>query len=759
MKSAFLYLLIAAALCFSAVIETKEPAKDSDGYFLVGSFEELLWTRNFVNSLDTSLGGDSLASLEKIRLIADIEVPEGFTIDSIYKTDLPSGYYYIFFDMYFGNFYGENHKILGLNYPLFRYVYGTVQNLELIGGEVVYVASLNRPDLTYNGILGVRNNGTVRNVHVKGNIRSEYNIGGVVGFNRAIIDSCSFEGEVIGIEKMGGIAGDNDGEITNCETSGKIVVIGNSSTYKRNYFGGITGRNSGSIDNCKNNCSFLMPDFTVYFYYIGGIAGLSTGPISNSVNKADIEIESREKIGGIAGAVNNDTIYSCTNEGNIILTNVASFVGGIVGDGGENGDRFKKSVVIDSHNKGDVIATHTSEFVGGIAGASVRVKRSDNIGYVEAKSHVGGIIGYDGIADSCYNEGNIKAVENYAGGISGTDVGVLNSFNQGKVSGQGYIGGLSGQGNSIFNSFNLGEVQGSWAVGGLAGRFYSGDISHSYNKGNVSGIHAVGGICGNAEQYNDLSLTFTYNEGDVAGMTGVGGICGGYTYNLRYEDFDVLYTYNVGEIKQTSMDTVGRFGGLVARYLKDHFNYSFNYGKIAADSKDTVYCLSNMLFSYNERPLPNTKVFYNENSGACLESDSLNANQKQSAEAFKDGTVLDMLNADSAYWVQGELYPVFKPYEEIVHIRDSLKAHYKDSIRTNIGLDIRKSPFSIDVNGLNITISGAKEGASVRLFDCMGKVLLQAKIEKGFFVAKAPAPGIYILKVGNTSKVLRLMLH
>ena len=68
MKSAFIYLLFAAVLCFSANFETKEPAKDSDGYFLVGSFEELLWTRNFVNSLDTSLGVESLASLEKIRL-------------------------------------------------------------------------------------------------------------------------------------------------------------------------------------------------------------------------------------------------------------------------------------------------------------------------------------------------------------------------------------------------------------------------------------------------------------------------------------------------------------------------------------------------------------------------------------------------------------------------------------------------------------------------------------------------------------------
>jgi hypothetical protein len=242
-------------------------------------------------------------------------------------------------------------------------------------------------------------------------------------------------------------------------------------------------------------------------------------------------------------------------------------------------------------------------------------------------------------------------------------------------------------------------------------------------------------------------------------MTGVGGICGGYTYNLRYEDFDVLYTYNVGEIKQTSTDSVGRFGGLVGRYLKDHFNYSFNYGKIAADSKDTVYCLSNMLFSSNKRPLPDTKVFYNEDSGACLESDSLNANQRQSAKAFKDGTVLDMLNADSAYWVQGELYPVFKPYEEIVHIRDSMKAHYKDSIKANIDFDIRETPFSVDVNGVNLMISGAKKGTSVRLFDCMGKVLLQAKIEKESFEAIAPASGVYILKVGNTSKVLRLMLH
>ena len=759
MKSAFFYLLFAAVLCFSANFETKEPAKDSDGYFLVGSFEELLWTRNYVNSLDTSLGVESLASLEKIRLIADIEVPEGFSIDTIYKTDFPSGYYYIFFDMYFGNFDGENHKILGLNYPLFRYVYGTVQNLELIGGEVVYVARLNRPDLTDNGILGVRNNGTVRNVHVKGNIRSEYNIGGIVGYNRATIDSCSFEGEITGRENIGGIAGDNSGKITNCETSGKITITGESSGDKRNYFGGIAGRNNGgSIDNCKNNSSFLILN-NAWAYYVGGIAGLSSGPISNSVNKADIEIDGFQKIGGIAGAVNNDTIYSCTNEGNITLTNNTTFVGGIVGYGGENGDHYKLAVVIDSHNKGDVIATHSSEYVGGIAGTSVRVKRSDNIGNVEAKSHVGGIIGYNGTADSCYNEGNIKAVENYAGGISGTGVGVLNSFNQGKISGQRYIGGLSGQVDGIFNSFNLGEVQGSWAVGGLAGEFYIGDISHSYNKGNVSGIHAVGGICGNAEQYHDLSLTFTYNEGDVEGMTDVGGICGGYTYNLRYEDFDILYTYNVGEIKQTSTDTVGRLGGLVARYLKDRFNYSFNYGKIAANSKDTVYCLSNMLFSSKRHPLPNTRVFYNEDSGACLESDSLNANQRQSAKAFKDGTVLDMLNADSAYWVQGELYPVFKPYEEIVHIRDSMKAHYKDSIRANIDLVIRESPFSIDVNGLNLTISGAKEGASVRLFDCMGKVLLQAKIEKEFFVAKAPATGIYILKVGNTSKLLRLMLH
>jgi len=88
--------------------------------------------------------------------------------------------------------------------------------------------------------------GTVSNIRLTGVAISgaNFNIGGVAGLNKGIIEGCSVSGNISGNMIGGGIVGTNGGAIRNCSFSGSVLIDGT-------YSGGIAAINSyGVIEFC-----------------------------------------------------------------------------------------------------------------------------------------------------------------------------------------------------------------------------------------------------------------------------------------------------------------------------------------------------------------------------------------------------------------------------------------------------------------------------------------------------------------------------
>lgn len=220
-----------------------------------------------------------------------------------------------------GSFEGQNHSIFGLEIcvkssavGLFRYV---------------------------------QPSGVVRDLTVSGQITpggSAEMVGGIVGYNRGVLQRCHFEGSVAAKSMAGGIAGVNEktGYLIDCTSRG--VVVGENMT------GGIVGYNMSLVENCENHAcvNIYTPDSSkdlgdidlsilmdptslsagITVMDTGGIAGYSIGAIYDSCNTASIGYPHiGYNVGGIVGR-SSGTVSGCTNSAEI---QGRKDVGGIVG--------------------------------------------------------------------------------------------------------------------------------------------------------------------------------------------------------------------------------------------------------------------------------------------------------------------------------------------------------------------------------------------------------------------------------------------
>ena len=171
---------------------------------------------------------------------------------------------------------------------------------------------------------------------------------------------------------LGAIAGVNAGTITNCTAKGVICGTG--------HVGGVTGLNgeNGIITDCTNEA-------TVYsLTYVGGITGENRGLIEGSVNKGEINADSR---------------WLSLEDESVTSLSVESII-----------ENFTKTV-----DKG--------KDIGGIAGYSTGTinscKNSGVVGYQHAGKNVGGIVGrFTGTINECVNDGKIYGKQD-VGGIAG----------------------------------------------------------------------------------------------------------------------------------------------------------------------------------------------------------------------------------------------------------------------------------------------------------------------------------------------------
>lgn len=266
-------------------------------------------------------------------------------------------------------FDGDYHYIKNLAHPLFRYNYGTIQNLGIQEIEIDAV-SIDRQDVDdasafmnrygalcmWNRAAGLVNNARVKNVTM--NIKVQSNL----------------EAGQSGSEthNMGCVVGSNTGTVSGVELSGKFTLNAlpdNGNTVNSSVLiGGITGQNAaeGTITDVapyENNFSVSINNTCqgeLGSYSIGGIAGASSGQIAD-ITLSNVSVNSSGSVG------------------------VTSYIGGMVGQlevsAGQTRTSSLESCVVGGSVRAGVSAKYneitSASYIGGIAGVVLNTPVTD----------------------------------------------------------------------------------------------------------------------------------------------------------------------------------------------------------------------------------------------------------------------------------------------------------------------------------------------------------------------------------------------
>ena len=193
-----------------------------------------------------------------------------------------------------GNFEGNNYTISDLN--------------------------ANHPSDSYVGLFGYIQSsctsGGIKNLVVKGDIKGNQYVGGIVGFGKGlnsstyfVIENCHFKGTVTASNSYsGGISG-----YIGAYSKAKYCTATGSITSTSSYVGGITGRSSGDGNSSFSTfCTFARDS------------------VLNCANNAIVKGSSH--VGGICGYNYMSEVRYCLNAGEVITSSgTATSIGGIVG--------------------------------------------------------------------------------------------------------------------------------------------------------------------------------------------------------------------------------------------------------------------------------------------------------------------------------------------------------------------------------------------------------------------------------------------
>ena len=234
----------------------------------------------------------------------------------------------------------EDLDLTGVDFSGIAYFNGTFEG----NGHLIANVKLEEKGSNYGFFRYIGESGVVKNLKISGKIQptgSQENIGGITGVNYGTITSCSFEGEVYGINSVGAVAGINKGtgNIISCTSDALVLAT--------NYTGGIAGRNEGVVSKCVNESRINIEELEPTL----DLAGMDVSSFNVTQN-----VVNRNDMGGIAG-YSDGLITDCINKGSIGYKHTGYNVGGIVG--GQCG------IVLDCTNKGEV---YGRKDVGGIAG-------------------------------------------------------------------------------------------------------------------------------------------------------------------------------------------------------------------------------------------------------------------------------------------------------------------------------------------------------------------------------------------------------
>ena len=200
------------------------------------------------------------------------------------------------------------------NYGIFGTSSGIIKNLKVEGA--LYVTGSNVDYVS--AVVGYNNGGTINGVENSAILNCGgtcYNVGGICGLNNGgYILNSSNAGAVTGYSKVGGIVGENDGVVNTCFNT--AAVTGTNAS--KNGVGGIAGRNGdnntatkvGKIWHCYNTGNIACESGTTKGKWVGGICGFlnSVSECKSCYNTGDLSAQSyKDHIAGKIDTQNGNT--------------------------------------------------------------------------------------------------------------------------------------------------------------------------------------------------------------------------------------------------------------------------------------------------------------------------------------------------------------------------------------------------------------------------------------------------------------------
>lgn len=362
----------------------------------------------------------------------------------------------------------------------------------------------------------IQSGAVVKNLHISNaSMTGERSAGVIAGRNDGTITNCVVTGNLEATNNMdytAGIVGVNEGMVENCVFAGRITAAANTADAEKD-IGGIAGRNNGKIQSC-----YAVGSINTKAAVVAGIVGTNTSRDSDSIKDCAnyMSVEGAYIVAGIVG-MNEGEVADCTNYGTIRQKNNAQETGEAGGIVAQN----KLGTIRDCYNYAAINGEDKN--IGGIAATtSGAITRCGNTGSVTGLANVGGIVGlYNGNREhsisECFNQGGING-----NGRTTKSVGI------------GGILGSAGESNRvpIENCYNTGSIRAANTaqyLGGIAGIIYKGSMSNCYNAGSVSGEESayaamLVGFLGKEEDTSYTSCLYVGDEHSIAFYRETGGV-------------------------------------------------------------------------------------------------------------------------------------------------------------------------------------------------------------------------------------------
>lgn len=396
-------LFVVACASFAAAGELQ---KDADGYYQIGSVEDLTEFRELINT------GTEKGANGKLTKNIDLEGTDWNPIGTYVVDSAVKNYYS-------GTFDGNGFQI---------------ENLSVVSSDInsaaIYLGANNNRYIAA-GLFGVLDTAAViknlaltdPEVGTTRGLNSGSSAGALAGVNMGLIEHAQVLGGVVDTDQdAGGIVGVNYGTVTDSIARGieRIAATSQGS-------GGIVGKNErgGKVTRCTADAIVSIVNSAMG---AGGIAGQNLrdgGTLAYCTVTGGTEIKGTGSVtcvGGIVG-FNESAVLNCAVDGeaSIMASGSNTSVGGIVGWGqkGEiQGCAVSGATIYAGYDAGGIIGRVEAD-------AAVRSCTADGVN-VRADIIAGGLAGYmypDGLVENSVAAGSVVLASRAGSAFSGALVG------------------------------------------------------------------------------------------------------------------------------------------------------------------------------------------------------------------------------------------------------------------------------------------------------------------------------------------------